>query len=442
MSQEQLRRLAMRWVFPVILFSLISGQERPYKLLLVIGAVSSVATVLVAAAIVLLTFPRARWSLLLVAGTVFLRAARVLMGEAPGLVLAYSFAAGLLFAAAGMVMAIQRPRQVHRQALFFCLISLPLMLLQLLGVGDWTQLLRTDIYGSWPEAETQYPTLFVPEDQLVVTTLQARPAGFLFANVALSPVLVFAVGLHMARPGSERFGWREVVLCATIVLAMAKVVFLAFASMAVWLLIAGGHGKRRRVIRMGVLSGLLILLYISLFPGVAATTLSWDNMQLNFLVRYADFLFSTNVPVLADLASSVPRRALVLVDPEEGLQSGYATIAAQLPFVMAGALVLAPFFFVGLRRLRKRAPEFTDSTVIMLLAAALIPLITSFLGSAIYSFIFGFGLIPLVLLKRDHHRLFQGTDHLKERRMVATVRAPRPPQPDVAPPLPAHGPSR
>jgi hypothetical protein len=75
------------------------------------------------------------------------------------------------------------------------------MLLQLLGVGEWTQFLRTDL--DIGVLLTQYPTLFLDRANVIITTFQARPAGFCWANHFLSVIIMLAFGLHcgMIRTG-------------------------------------------------------------------------------------------------------------------------------------------------------------------------------------------------------------------------------------------------
>ena len=120
------------------------------------------------------------------------------------MVLAYEVSSGLVFGAAGAYLFARQPRLLHRQLMWFMLLSVPLMALQLLGVGSWTQVLRNDFHLAGESSLQQYPTLFVPLAQIVPTTLQMRPAGFMHANNYMSLFIAFALAVHYGRTWATR----------------------------------------------------------------------------------------------------------------------------------------------------------------------------------------------------------------------------------------------
>ena len=62
--------------------------------------------------------------------------------------------------------------------------------------------------------------------------------------------------------------------------------------------------------------------------------------------------------------------------------------------IVASALI-APVFYKGLRRVRRRYPELVDLTVLTLFVVILYPTAVPFLRAQIFWFMAGFALLPL-----------------------------------------------
>ncbi len=394
-------RLAARWLLPLMILSLVFVQQAD-PILVGIGAVVSILTTVAAISLLLSKMGRSAGALAFVTGTLALRVAR-LASDAPALVLVYTIFAGALFCFVGAVMALRNPRRVYRQLVFLWLVCVPVMLLQLLGVGEWTQALRTD---SSAGDYSQHATLFVRSGEAVISALQARPAGLLPSNNLMSMLLVFTIGLHYARANRSRLSWRDWLLSCAAVLSMSKFVFLVFAVMALWVFVVGDRARRVRVVKVMVLLAVLTAVYAWLFPGVFAFTTSWETARQNFLIRLNDLLIASGSPYLQQFVdlTAAPRIAESIA---QGRQSGYATIAKYLPYVFGVALLAAPWFFRGLKAMRRRAPEWLFPTTLCLINVAGIPLISSFLASVIYWYMAGFAVLPvLLLLERRFQPLF------------------------------------
>jgi len=245
---RNLKWLSLRWIFPGLLISSTCNQQEKYNLLMVIGSVTSILNVMAAIVIAWFVFRKKSLILLVIFGFLLTKTGRIVFGDQSYFLGGYIIFVGILFCIAGSVAAFQFSRLIYRQVILFCLFSIPLMLLQLIGVGEWTQFHRTDIdnleYGL-----TQFPTLFVGVNNVVINGLQVRPSGFCWANNFLSIVIMFALGLHYGKLKSHKITWKDAVLCAITVLAMAKIVFLAFGVIILWLLIFGESWKKKRIIK-------------------------------------------------------------------------------------------------------------------------------------------------------------------------------------------------
>ena len=161
---------------------------------------------------------------------------------------------------------------------------------------------------------------------------------------------------------------------------MAKIVFLTLAAITCWLLIVGNRRKKLRMIRVMILFFILMAVYAFFFPGVFAYTTSWDLLRKNFLIRAADFFAAMQGNILTEITLKNIEGDPHLIKLGGGHESGYAQIARMLPYLFIAVLVMFPLFRRGVKKLRHRFPELTDSTILMLFVLCLLPLITSFLA--------------------------------------------------------------
>lgn len=438
-----IRWLSVRCIFFGMLFSATFNQQENFPLLLGVGRVSFWFTLMAMVVLVWSTFRNKLWIVITIFAFLVSKAGRIAFGANSLFLLPYICFSGILFCAAGAAVAFTERKLIYRQVMLFCLLSIPLMVLQLAGVGEWTQVLRTDSHNL-SYGLRQFPTLFVSSADVVITTLQARPSGFCWSNNFLSIVIAFALGLHFGRLKSASLAWNDLVLCTISTLAMAKIVFLIFAVITAVLLICGESWKRRRMAKVTALLLLCLGAHSFFFPGVFAYTTSWELLQRNFQGRLSDLARSsvdkgdaratvvegtlpkshssskmeeTRGPGLSepsDLALAAPdQRPLndLAGVPHLGIESGYAKIANALPYLGIVVFLILPFFLDGFKKLEEHFPHLKDSTLLSLLVLLLLPLSTTFLEGAFFWFIAGFALLPLFLIKSHYLELSQRNDY-------------------------------
>jgi hypothetical protein len=408
LSAEEVRDLALTSLVPLLILSAICNQHTNRPLLLAVGQIVSTGGVIAAMLAVLLTLRHSVWGWGLVSVTVLTKVGRIAMAGSDEMLFAYVLAVNALFCTAGAIAALRCPERVARQFVFACIIGLPLMIAQLTGVGEWTQRYRMDLHDGGYGDYTQFPTLFRLPGDVELNTIQSRPAGFFPSNNLLSIVIVFALGLHFSQSRRRTLSRRDVALCATAVVSMAKIVFLAFGLLIVWLWLTGRRRQRKYMRRVLVASVALVWLYAALFPGVFAFTVGWDQIVLNFKLRWNDLLFASGVPDWMAQARDAMRDLPVMVDLDDPTQrqSGYATIAPILPYLAAAVAIVVPAYVFGLVRVRRSARRWFVASTSLLLMVALIPLVTSFLGAVILSFTAGFGCVPLFIALLPSYRRF------------------------------------
>lgn len=234
--------------------------------------------------------------------------------------------------------AVQRfhPGPARTAVVWITIASGCVMFLQVVGISEWTQILTT--HGKIGDSEwltkAPAPTLFMPLQEVEANVLQGRPAGLLHSNQFAALVILFALALYSSSSNRRNF-FVEVMLCATAVLSLSKVVFLGLAGLILYQAIFGGREGRLLAGRGLALTGAILLAYALLFPGlVQGYFLSWPLLWQSIAVRVSQF----------GVASGVSEGSIIsyLLDEElnMGLYESGAISKAQL-FVIADAAQLS-----------------------------------------------------------------------------------------------------
>lgn len=319
--------------------------------------------------------------------------------------LIYGVPLAALFAAAGGATALETPDRVRRQLRLYFVLTVPFMLLQVAGAGSWTLALNTQTLGvpDWQMelARASYSTLFVPYGEARFSIGQSRPAGFMHANVFLSLAIVFGLAVHWGRIRSRRLTWGDAIMCAAVVMAMAKIVMLTVLVMLGWLLWSGSAEVRSRMRRVVVLLLGLYALYALLFPGLFFHHFRWFHISYSVLIRLNDFVatLDPSLPVLRVLASLLEGTPQ-LADPSNpdavGVLSGYGSISRWLTVLVPLALVGSVLLRRGLRDLREQSVEASRTAELVLIACVLFPAGTPIFRSSVYWYFAGFAVAPIM----------------------------------------------
>lgn len=387
------QRLAAHWIFPGLVIAMVVGNQQWAVGPFLLGQMLSWVNDAAAAVIVFGRFQGRRWPVVLVAAIVLTKLASAVPALAAQGDLAFDISLSLLFCAAGAIIVSERPGLVYRQLVVFCMVSLPLMLLQILGVGAWAEALNTENVAG---ARAPQPTLFVGLDELNYRTAQARPAAFTHSNNFLSLLAAFAVALHFSRIQTARLTKRDVIVCSFALLTMAKVVLLLYVVVLGWKFINGVRRERVRVLRVGLFTVAFLTAYWVLFPGLFASNVSWWKIQYSFAIRaneLADLMAPNSAMAawLKQLLAGTPRANW----DSGGSLSGYAQVIGVLPYLAVAGLLMLPILYRGFSRVRRRYPEVVDLTVLTLFVVVLYPTAVPLLRAQIFWFIAGFALLPI-----------------------------------------------
>jgi hypothetical protein len=287
---------------------------------------------------------------------------------------------------------------IYKQVMVLCLLNLMFMVLQVSGAAEWAQVFTT--IGPKYQANVA-PTLLVPESEIEYLIVQGRPTGLSHSQIILTLILLFGLVLHFSRR-TGRVWWGTAVLAAMMVLAMAKIVFLIFSLIALWLLAVGTPFQRRQALRGLTLSLGFLALYFRLFPGLASINLSLDTISTSLFLRFNDIasVLGPDNPAQNVLGGYLAGTARATWADEGAFVSGYAQALQQVPLVIPGIALGFIVFVLGFWRWKRLNSGMTTSIVLTVIVIGIFPGTHPIWSSPLYWFIAGLGLLPLFGLLR------------------------------------------
>ncbi len=391
--------IAEVWLFPAIVISMVLGNQ-PFPIAQLISQGLNWVN-LAAGCVVLLSAVRARTpTMALMAAIVITKILRSTAMAGPAEVM-YVAAVGVLFCVVGAVVAFRRPALLYKQVMTIALLNVVFMILQVVGVGAWTQLLTTHGEGN---LTPPVRTLFVSEADLEYLLVQGRPAGLSYSNIVLTLIITFATILHLSlnRRDKGRKWWGSAVISVMVALSMSKFVLIVSPLVALWLMLTGRRTQRAPAARAlaGIVMALVVYCYA--FPGLVATNLDVKTIGTSFYLRLNDM-----AGALDPRGGLKERSELLLQDTpratwlEEGaFVSGYAQILATAPTVVPIVLVAALAYLIGLTSLRRRLPQLAKRAFLVACVVAAYPFTFPPWGFQMYWFMAGLGLLPLFCIFR------------------------------------------
>ena len=397
--------LSVSWLFPGLLTSMVLGNQ-PWFTAQIAGQVAGWLCIAAATTILTANSKSKIWVFGLLMGIVAAKILRIVSGTS-GSETVYICLVNVLYCFAGAIVIYMRRDLVYKQVMVVCLINVVVMILQVAGVGSWTQLLTTHGEGN---LTAPVPTLFVPESLLEYQLVQMRPAGILYSNIILALIVLFGIALHFSQRKARFWRWTT-VLCAIIVLCMSKAVFLCFGLTIIWVLLVGYWRQKALILKAGVLVAVFLKLYGFFFPGLLAVNLGIVTITSSLYLRANDIMDGlspdSSLRKLDGHLDGTPRASWAV----EGEHVSGCTVVLQKIglFPIAVILVLgAGFYILGLRRLLRSHPpdtSFRESKYRMILAVMLLgayPLSFPIWSTPVYWFMMGLGLLPFISLLHPH----------------------------------------
>ncbi len=360
----------------------------------------------ISGAVVLLISAIGRWSIPYIStvGVLFL------LGAVTAQRLPYEVTLNVLFLAAGAIAGQLQRENVKNALLAITLLSGIVMLLQVLGVGEWTQALTTNgiLPGGGRVEVPLEPSFLVTARDFQGSYLQGRPSGLFHSNqfACLVVMITMAFFLTTNRVSGLFLGFS---LCFVSVLLLSKVVFLGIIGMLIVLFLLG---HRRTSVKYFIMMAAAVLLYFVLFPGLLNLFLINPHvMAVSLVVRLVDVAAAIGIDANSSMRffehiglihAGQMKDALVAQiisgNATSGTSTAVVTLSSHAPVFLsaASALFLAWLVFPDVRRLGLDLRKSTSARNIMILMAlATFCLAADFLSAGIFWAFAGFA-VPLL----------------------------------------------
>jgi len=382
------------WLFPGLYLSTILLNQ-PNSLIGAIGQVIGWINILAALHILITN----RWNKMLVIsltlGLIISRMGRIVFAY-DWIESMYTMILNAIYCFAGSVIVFKSINMLYKQVLWLALINFLFMILQVVGVGAWTQALSTYGEGNFAEPVT---TLLVTAQDIIHKSVQLRPAGISYSTVILTILILFGIILHYSRK-QDRLRWGSIVLVGMVVFSMGKMVMIGFVMISLWIFLSGNSWQRKGVIHGVLLFVLIIALYKQLFPGLweintSSYTISTSfYLRLNDIIRFLNpngYLYNQGMYYLKNTAS-------VTWIGHDQIVSGYSLILSRSKAL--SGLLLGGFiaYVIGLRKLHKQYPELTGEVVISMTIFLALPFMYSYWGVSLYWFMASIALQPILMI--------------------------------------------
>jgi len=270
---------------------------------------------------------------------------------------------GLIFIIAGTIWFGSNLVVLYKYFLIFILISVPVMLIQKIGVHTffyaWNVELfhPNDIYdydevrdfGKVFKDIPLLPTLFVDSDNLLVGMYQSRPTGLIYSNNILSSLICILMALHFSLSQANRTISYLVVSLAA-VLSGSFMVLVVYLLLTIYLLLSTQYSIKKGVVSLVFLSISISLNYL-LFPGLVEHILSesvfWIKLSSRF-TQVLDLLGYDGSQVFYNLSNELTYLETTSdTETSESLVSYFFEIQYLVPLIV--------LFYVGFRVYRKKS---------------------------------------------------------------------------------------
>lgn len=347
-----LARLASVTLVPLLVGASVLLQQDTDSALFLAGQILSIAATFSAIILVVLLSEQDVVALAVVGCLIFLRLVKLVSSDLSTIPTLYEITLFALMVMAGYEMTQREGELVRKQLVAICLVGLPVMIVQVLGLADWSHLLRTDFHGVEAGDISQYPTFLVSlEDLEPYAMLQFRPAGLFASNNALSLLLALAVGLSLPRVAKRGVSAHDAWLALACVLSMSKTVFATVAAVALWYLIFNGRDARAFMARYVCIFLAWLFGYFLIFPGLWATNVDTASWRLNAALRVVSLEQSLGLDLVGEELRTWTRAerpalfddAGMLLNPEGAL----ASILQIIPWYLSGTILVVAIILAG-----------------------------------------------------------------------------------------------
>ena len=388
--------ISVRLLLICLIVSSVGNQQIDSPVSMFLGQISGWFSLIFGLSVIINFYHHKRLFVLLFLSLIFARVLRIAFGDMLLLQAFYTIFLAIFYCSASAALIIKYPMTTIKIIRWICYISIPLMLIQTMGIGEWSHYLRTDDHGT---GSRQFSSLFAEFGAIPLTTFQTRPSGFFHANNLLSLFSAFACIFQMVTIRNRNIYPSDIPIFLVAILSMSKFVFILLVLIFLRQILFANLDQKYRAFKLFILSLLLLSIYSILFPAFFEYNLSLQNYYLGIMIRFYDILNALggiqSAGVLLD--NALGGTTLYTLT---GSQSGYALLFSLPKEIWVVMFVL---IFILLRQFMKRIEDLKsyerDIAILSLMLFATMPAITGFLTAPLFWFFCGGICMPFIFYK-------------------------------------------
>lgn len=384
---------AVRFLLLSLIISSVGNQHLDSQLGMFIGQISGWFSLIFGLFIILNSYKHQKLFILLFCGLLAARFLRVAIGDIIVLYSLYTILLAAFYCSASAALIFKYPVTTIKVVRWICYLSVPLMLIQIMGIAEWSHSMRTDDHGY---GITQYPALFKEFGVIPLTTLQTRPSGIFHANNLLSLFAIFACLIQLVTIREKHIFPSDIPVFLVAVLSMSKFVFIVLLLIFLRQIFFADLPQKLRAFKLFILVIFLTTIYAILFPGFFEYNFSIQNYYLGLMIRFYDIVSALGGIQMTGVMLTNAAGAVSLYS-SSGAESGYTLIFLLPKELLIAMAIIFSFIAYKFFQTLKQLPSFErDISLLSLILLFTMPVITGFFTGPLFWFFLGGILLPFI----------------------------------------------
>jgi hypothetical protein len=269
------------------------------------------------------------------------------------------------------------------------------MVLQVIGIGSWTQAFATHGDG---DGFLPVDTIFVEELSLDFRLEVARPAGIFYSTVPLNFLILVGMILHFYK--TSKISLKITCLYTiSMVISMGKAVIFGYLAIAVFTLVIGNKQQKIGIILSFLMTGFAFAIYSFIFPGLFDINFSSITILSSIFTRLSEVvnvlspgsIFLESFIVFENLSSF---RSLGLEDGENF--SGLAALISNFHTIGIGAILFSILNMYAIFKVKSTDPDNSRIASLVMICLPGFVFMFSFFNMQLFWFFIGLGMLPII----------------------------------------------
>lgn len=311
------------------------------------------------------------------------------------------------------ITVIRYPKMLNWQILVFLVCTIPIMILQILGVSETVHALNTLFY-TYDESggavwDLQLTNLFFTNsNQIVYNSSQARPPGLFHSNAILSPILLGFAAYNFSYSKNKNLFLTDILVLIAVVLVMSKI-----SVLGIFLILLMTRRTNKKFKKTFFLLIVFYLLYWFFLPVFFINNLSLDAFYSSSYYRLIDlYIFISNNAEVKDEFINILSSELsfnYINESDIGGVSGIAKIIKYLPFFVVLLFIFRKRIFSYYKEFKCFSPALFVVSKTTLITLIICNFATPLYKAPMFGYFLGIALLPFL-----YHLFKNKFDSLKD----------------------------